>query len=99
MRGEPFTLDTDYRPKRQKVKGENNPNTRQSVLFSGMDLLPGQQDLFATDGRESSSERFCALCDQAVNRPDVTPCGMYHPACAEKHAAECQSCQRDYYPL
>jgi len=25
-------------------------NTRQRVLFSGMDCLPGQQDLFETDG-------------------------------------------------
>ncbi len=41
MHGEPFTLDTNYRPKRQKVKGENNPNNRQAVLFAGMDCLPG----------------------------------------------------------
>ena len=36
MPGEPFTLDRTYRPKRQKVQGENNPNTRQSVLFAGI---------------------------------------------------------------
>jgi hypothetical protein len=45
-----FQLDNAYRPKRQKAKGENNPNTRQAVLFAGMELLPGQMDLFPTDG-------------------------------------------------
>jgi hypothetical protein len=28
------------------------PKCRQKVLFSGMDCLPGQMDLFPTDGEE-----------------------------------------------
>ncbi len=94
----PFTLDRTYRPKRQKVKGENNPNTRQTVLFSGMDLLPGQMDLFTTDGKEQTSG-YCSLCDEEVSHPDSTPCGLFHPACGEKHAATCERCRRDCYPL
>ena len=77
MHGEPFTLDTNYRPKRRNVKGENNPNTRQTVLFAGMDLLPGQTDLFPTDGKEPTPEHFCALCDEAVECPVATACGMF----------------------
>ena len=98
MHGESFTLDTNYRPKRQKVKGENNPNNRQAVLFAGMNCLPGQTDLFATDGKEQTQEHYCALCNEPVERPDETACGQFHPACAEKHAAHCQSCQRNFYP-
>ena len=94
MHGETFTLDANYRPKRRKVKGENNPNNRQAVLFAGMDLLPGQTDLFPTDGKEPS----CSLCDEPVEHPHATACGKFHPACAEKHAAECEACQRDHFP-
>lgn len=98
MHGETFTLDAAYRPKRRKVKGENNPNTRQTVLFAGMDLLPGQTDLFPTDGKEPTPEHCCTLCNETVERPHVTTCGQFHPACAEKHAADCESCQRDHFP-
>ena len=93
-----FQLDTNYRPKRQKVKGENNLNNRQTVLFAGMNCLPGQTDLFATDGKEQTLRHYCALCNEPVARPEVTACGQFHPACAEKHAAECEPCQRDFYP-
>ena len=31
---------------------ESNPKTRQQVLFAGLDCLPGQLDLFPTDGYE-----------------------------------------------
>lgn len=124
MHGEPFTLDTNYRPKRQKVRGENNPNNRQAVLFAGMNCLPGQTDLFSTDGREEarpfvipvfltaeelaeveelqareSAASHCAFCDLELGRlREVSHCGVYHPACAEKHAAECEPCRRDYFP-
>ena len=98
MHNEPFTLETNYRPKRRKVKGENNPNTRQTVLFAGMNLLPGQTDLFATDGKEPTPKRGCTLCGEPVSRPDVTDCGEFHPACAENHAARCESC-RQHFPL
>ena len=94
-----FQLESAYRPKRQRVKGENNPNTRQAVLFAGMNCLPGQENLFATDGQEIPPEHSCDLCHALVSRPETTGCGRFHPACAEKHAAECESCRRDYYPL
>ena len=93
-----FQLDSTYRPKRRKVKGENNPNNQQAVLFAGMNCLPGQADLFATDGKEQTPEHHCSWCDEPVERPDVTACGKFHPACAEKHATECEPCQRDHFP-
>ncbi len=99
MHGETFTLNSTYRPKRQKVKGENNPNCQQTVLFAGMNCLPGQTDLFATDGEEQTPEHSCSLCEQPVNHPHQTECGEFHPACAEKHALECESCQRNHFPL
>ena len=99
MHGETFTLDTDYRPTRRKVKGENNPNNRQAVLFAGMNCLPGQTDLFAMDGEEQPPEHTCSLCEQPVKHSHQTECGQFHPACAEKHAAECESCQRNHFPL
>ncbi len=94
-----FQLDSTYRPKRTKVKGENNPNTRQAVLFAGMNCLPGQTDLFAMDGEEQPPEHTCSLCEQPVKHSHQTECGQFHPACAEKHAAECESCQRNHFPL
>lgn len=45
----PFALANDA-PKRAAQRPENDP-TRQTVLFSGMDCLPDQQDLFQTDGQ------------------------------------------------
>ena len=119
-----FSLDANYRPKRRKLKGENNPNNQQAVLFAGMDCLPGQTDLFPTDGKEaarpfvvprfltpeqaeeeadleerSSAANHCALCDLELGRlREVSHCGVYHPACAEKHAADCEPCRRDYFP-
>ena len=89
----PFTLDSSYRPKRLKVKGENNPKNQQAVLFAGLNCLPGQNDLFSTDGKER-----CSLCDAPVARPAITACGVFHPACAEKHATGCEACQRDHFP-
>ena len=45
---EEFTLTNDEpRPKPLEF---SNDQTRQRVLFAGLDCLSGQQDLFATDG-------------------------------------------------
>lgn len=44
---ERFTLAND--PPARKLAIDNN-DTRQRVLFSGMDCLEGQTDLFPTDG-------------------------------------------------
>ena len=37
-------------PKPKPWRGGEPENTRQTVLFTGMDCLAGQQDLFETDG-------------------------------------------------
>jgi hypothetical protein len=37
-------------PKPKPWQGGESENTRQTVLLSGLDCLPGQQDLFAADG-------------------------------------------------
>ena len=33
-------------------RGKEPENTRQTMLLSGLDCLPGQQDLFVTDGQQ-----------------------------------------------
>jgi hypothetical protein len=43
-----FTLANEV-PRPKPLEFSNDP-TRQRVLFAGLDCLPGQQDLFATDG-------------------------------------------------
>ena len=48
---EEFTL-SNPKPRQPPPKFETTP-CRQNVLFSGMDCLPGQMDLFATDGGEA----------------------------------------------
>jgi len=51
--GGPFRLrNAPARP--APWRGEKPEQTRQQVLFSGTDCLPGQQDLFATDREEES---------------------------------------------
>ncbi len=42
---------TNPAPRLPEWHGSQPENTRQRVLFSGMDCLPGQQDLFETDGK------------------------------------------------
>jgi hypothetical protein len=37
------------RSKPKPWRGREPENTRQTLLLSGLDCLPGQQDLFATD--------------------------------------------------
>jgi hypothetical protein len=41
---------TNPPPRLSECRGRQPENTRQTVLFSGLDCLPGQQDLFETDG-------------------------------------------------
>ena len=48
---EQFTLRNDPpSPKAQSF--ESNSKTRQKMLLAGLDCLPGQMDLFPTDGCE-----------------------------------------------
>lgn len=49
---EAFNL-TNPPPKPVKWKGAPSDKCRQTVLLSGLDLLPGQGNLFETDGSES----------------------------------------------
>ena len=47
---EPFTL-ANPEPKPVFWKAPKQPKPRQTVLFAGMNLIAGQNDLFETDGR------------------------------------------------
>lgn len=49
MTDEPFRLDDEPQPTKKTESVEPKKETQQ-VLFSGLDLLPGQRDLFTTDG-------------------------------------------------
>lgn len=46
---EPFELRNDPIVAKP-LEFEHNPKGKQKVLFAGMKCLPGQQDLFETDG-------------------------------------------------
>lgn len=48
--GERFTLANDP-PRKPAARFENN-YSRQMMFLAGLDCLPGQGDLFATDGEE-----------------------------------------------
>jgi hypothetical protein len=50
MSDEPFTLRNDP-PDQAKAEFENN-DCRQRLLFAGLNCLPGQIDVFVTDGEE-----------------------------------------------
>lgn len=50
MTSEPFTL-TNAPAKPKPWKCPKPEPMRQTVLFAGLDCLPGQEDLFATDGQ------------------------------------------------
>ncbi len=54
---EPFRLQTDATPPkpRRSQPSESKP-ARQRVLFSGLDCLAGQRDLFTTDGEDRDRE-------------------------------------------
>lgn len=49
---DPFRLVNDKSIPRP-TQFENSDRTRQQVLFSGLDCLPGQLDLFDADGSDS----------------------------------------------
>lgn len=55
MTQEPFQL-TNAPPKPQPWRGENRKAT-QRTLLAGLDCLPGQADLFGTDGELSKPRR------------------------------------------
>jgi len=48
-----FQLRNDP-PAVKRERFDNNNRSQQAVLFAGLDCLPGQEDLFATDGEEST---------------------------------------------
>jgi len=53
MTDEPFTLRND--PPRRRPDAPNDPE-RQRLLFAGLDCLPGQQDLFETEGDDGQTQ-------------------------------------------
>jgi len=56
----PFTLANEA-PRTKPARFENN-SARQMVLLAGLDCLPGQRDLFATDGEEPRLARPDEAC-------------------------------------
>jgi hypothetical protein len=74
-----FQLDSNYCPKRRKVRGQNNPNKRQQVLFTGLGLLPGQNNLFQTDGTFPKGDPPCS----PANSPDSATSGTAFFTAAE----------------
>ena len=58
MPEEPFRLQNDPPPHRpwRGQKSSEKPKDKQAMLFSGLDCVPGQQDLFSTDGAASEEE-------------------------------------------
>ena len=53
MTDEPYQLGNDP-PPRRPLKPESRDRQKQQTLFAGLDCLPGQQDLFPTDGNAAS---------------------------------------------
>ena len=54
---EQFALSNE--PSRRTLRRiESNPTTRQQVLCAGLDCLPGQLNLFPTDGYEPDGRVF-----------------------------------------
>jgi hypothetical protein len=47
------------------VRSQNNPKSRQTVLFAGMQLLSGQQDLFPTDGTQTQGDEPCSRANSS----------------------------------
>jgi hypothetical protein len=61
-----FTLDSSPAPIRGKRRVcDTNPAQRQTVLFAGLACLPGQEDLFPTDGRQNDVHHNAPLCTTA----------------------------------
>lgn len=48
---------TNEEPKRTPWGTPESPKAKQTVMFSGMDCLPGQQDLFPTDGKDREATK------------------------------------------
>ena len=60
---------TNEPPCPKPARFESNGKTRQKRLFAGLDCLPGQLDLFPTDGCERAED------DQSNGRPAETQDG------------------------
>jgi hypothetical protein len=45
------------KPKPQPWRGRKPENTRHTMLLSGLDCLPGQGDLFATNGEQGTNKQ------------------------------------------
>ncbi len=56
---EPFRLSNDAPPVAAPI--DRPPRLRQRQLFSGLDCLPGQRDLFPTDGHKNDSIRALSI--------------------------------------
>ncbi len=54
------------RPMPKPWRGQELQNTRQTMLLSGMDCLPGQQDLAPADGSEVAVERLRFDCEGLI---------------------------------
>lgn len=55
---EPFRLENS-KPRLKPARFENSDRRRQGMLLSGLDCLPGQQDLFeGVDSQAKESETF-----------------------------------------
>ena len=61
-----FTLSNNPPPTKPH-RFESCDRTRQKLLFSGLNCLPGQMDLFDTDGPPAGEEQA------ADRRPDRSP--------------------------
>lgn len=66
---EPFSLVRDSAKKDKGEKFENSDASKQKKLLSGMDALPGQQDLFETDGERDDEEDSPATEPVTENPP------------------------------
>lgn len=57
----PFQLKNET-PK-PKPRSFTTTEAKQTVLFSGMDCLPGQKDLFQTDGKDTQDDEGNAISE------------------------------------
>ncbi len=70
MTTEPFRLSQPPATRRATTK---RPRQRQGVLFSGMDCLSGQKDLFETDGPQEGFSGSLADIDPKPSQKGAKP--------------------------
>ena len=63
---EPFRLTNDTRRAWRPATFDNLDRRRQGVLLSGLDCLPGQQDLFAVDGSSRAEQHTEGTSDDSA---------------------------------